>query len=91
MLLGCWLSLNAPISAFPVRCFVDNRSLVDSLYSTKAVDDKYLRINIAVLRDLLDKNELHNVTWVPSSQQLANVLTKRGASNTALLAAIASN
>ena len=73
-----------------VRCFVDNRSLVDALYSTKSVEDKYLRINIAVLRDMIAKHDLHSVSWVKTSHQLANVLTKKGASPAQLLAAVSS-
>ena len=32
-----------------VKCYVD-KSLVENLYSTKLVEDKQLRINIAVIR-----------------------------------------
>ena len=32
-----------------IKCFVDNKSLVDALYSCKNVEDRRLRINIAVL------------------------------------------
>jgi hypothetical protein len=81
-------SLNDTAISVTVKCFVDNRSLVDALYSTKAVEDKYLRINIAVLRDMLSKHDLHSVSWVRSAHQLANVLTKRGASGASLIAAI---
>ena len=75
---------NSPI----VRCFVDSKSLVESLYSTKTIEDKHLRINMAVLRDLLERKEIHAVSWVQSAHQLANCLTKRGADAGALLAAI---
>ena len=72
-----------------VKCYVDNKSLVDSLYSTKQVDDKHLRINLAVLGDMLERGELSSVTWVQSARQLANVFTKRGASAEPLLSAVA--
>ena len=72
-----------------VKCFVDNRSLVESLYSTKRVEDKLLRIHMAVLNDLLERKELASVTWVQSARQIANALTKRGASVNLLLSAIA--
>ena len=72
--------LRVPSSQFPVKCFVDNRSLVDALYSTKLVQDKHLRINIAVLRDMISKTDVHSVEWVQSTKQIANALTKRGAS-----------
>lgn len=71
-----------------VKCFIDNRSLADTLQSTKQVEDKLLRINMAVLRDMLQRGDIHSVSWVQSSLQLANVLTKRGASAEPLIAAI---
>jgi hypothetical protein len=79
--------LNLP-GAELVKCFVDNKSLVDSLHSTKSVDDKHLRINLALLSDMLERGDLSSVTWVQSARQLANVLTKRGASAHQLLSAV---
>lgn len=81
-------ALSRPVADFLVNCLVDNRSLVDALYSTKAVDDKHLRINMAVLRDMLSRKDIHSVKWVRSAQQLANVLTKRGVCPAPLLSAI---
>lgn len=78
------LGNNQPI----VKCYVDNKSLVEAVYSTKAIEDKHLRINMAVLRDMLARGDLHSVEWVQSSCQLADALTKRGASVSSLIAAI---
>ena len=71
-----------------VKCFVDNRSLVDAVYSTKSVEDKHLRVDVAVLRDMVNRGDLSEVSWVQSSHQLANALTKAGASTTQLVAAM---
>ena len=71
-----------------IHCFVDNGSLVDSLYSTKSVEDKHLRIDIAVLKDMLAQRQIHSVSWVQSSKQLANVLTKAGVSPSQLISAV---
>ena len=68
-----------------VKCFVDNKSLVQSLYSTKNVDDKHLRINLAVLSDMLHREELSSVSWV---HQIANVFTKRGVNADLLISAV---
>ena len=78
------LGVNRPI----VKCYVDNRSLVEAVYSTKVLEDKLLRINMAVLRDLLSRRELHEVIWVQTSCQLADALTKRGANAEPLLEAV---
>ena len=80
--------LNVPFTSVPIKCFVDNRSLVDAAYSTKSVEDKHLRINIAVLRDMLCTRSVSTIRWVKTSHQLANVLTKRGACSRPLLSGL---
>ena len=72
----------------PVRCFVDNKSLVDALRSIKEVDNKYLRISMASSKEMVTKGEISSVEWVNTKNQLANCLTKKGASPAALLEAI---
>lgn len=71
-----------------IKCFVDNKSLVDALHSCKSVEDKRLRIDIAVLRDMLEQGEIDEIFWVESGQQLADCLTKKGASTERLRAAV---
>lgn len=72
----------------PIKCLVDNKSLVDALKSMKKVEDKYLRINIACLKDMLERKEISSVEWIPTSKQVANCLTKKGASPLTLIEAI---
>ena len=72
----------------PINCFVDNKSLVDALSSSKQVEDRRLRIDIAVLDDMLGKKEINCVKWVDTCNQLADCLTKRGASTDRLCEAI---
>ena len=62
-----------------IRCFTDNKSLVDALYSCKGVEDMRLLIDIAVLCDMLE-HEVTEVAWVDTIGQLADCLTKKGAS-----------
>ena len=71
-----------------VRCYIDNKSLLDALYSSKRIEDRRLRIDLAVLQDMLDRGELTSVAWVATSMQLADCLTKRGASTISLRDAI---
>ena len=65
-----------------IFCKVDNKGLVDSVNSCKNVDDKRLRI------DMLAREEIAEVSWVSSAAQLADCLTKRGASSERLRAAL---
>ena len=63
----------------------DSKGLHSALYSTKAVQDKRLRVDIASLREMLERRELDQVCWIQSSDQLADCLTKKTASSEALL------
>ena len=71
-----------------VNCYVDNKSLVNALSSTKRVEDRRLQIDLAVLEDVLAKKEISSVSWIASRQQLADCLTKRGVSTECLRAVI---
>ena len=79
------------IEEIPIYCYVDNKSLVEALRSLKKVDDKYLRINIACLKDMLERSDINKVEWVDTKSQLANCLTKKGASSKMLIEAITGN
>ena len=68
-----------------IDAVVDNRSVVEAIHSTKFVDDKYLRINIAAIKESIQTGQVRSVRWCPGSIQLANVLTKRGAQSRLLL------
>lgn len=72
-----------------VSCEVDNKSLVEALYSKKQVDGKRLRVEIAILQEMMSMGEISKVEWIPTASQLANSLTKGGTSTKALLEAVA--
>ncbi|KAG0710632.1 Retrovirus-related Pol polyprotein from transposon RE1 [Chionoecetes opilio] len=74
-----------------IRCFTDNKSLVDALHSCRCVEDRRLRIDIAVLCDMLERVEITEVAWVDKSGQLADCLTKKGASTERQRAAVGRN
>ena len=61
-------------------CFTDSRQLQDSLCSTCPVLDKKLREKREILQDMIEKKEIHSVNWITTDKQIANCLTKRGAS-----------
>ena len=68
-----------------IIAIIDNKSVVEALYSTKMVDDKRRRIDISAIKQYLDNDEISSVMWCPGKQQIANAMTKRGASNRDLL------
>ena len=61
-----------------IYCYIDNKSLVESLSSYKQVKDRRLRVDTRVLEDMLEQGEIKKLIWVNSSQQLEDCLTKRG-------------
>ncbi len=69
----------------PIVAFVDNKSVVDSLHSTKQVDDKRLRIDISLVKEMLTKEDVIRVKWVPGSCMIADILTKRGVAPFAII------
>lgn len=68
----------------PIVATVDNRSLVEAVHSTKQVSDRRLRIDIGCIKQMVDENFV-TIKWCSGKMQLANVLTKRGASGKELL------
>ena len=67
-----------------VILFTDSKSLFDAVNTSNLMLDKRLRVDIAALRELSDNREV-TVKWIVSSRQLADVMTKKGASKSYLL------
>ena len=61
-----------------IHCNVDNKSLVDAVTSSKLVEDRRLRVDIAVIKDMMKRGEISTVSWVSTAAQLADSLTKKG-------------
>ena len=77
---------------FGVQCQIigvtDNRSLRDACYSTTTMEDKRSKIDICVLRDMLKNSDITAIKWVPKDEQIADSLTKMGASTVKLIDAL---
>ncbi|VDI09013.1 Hypothetical predicted protein [Mytilus galloprovincialis] len=68
----------------PITAFIDNKGATEAIKSTKLVEDKRLRIDIASISEMIQKNCVE-IKWCPGKVQLANSMTKRGASGIYLL------
>ena len=66
------------IENLKIFCFSDNKSLTDSLTSLKQVKDRSLRLETVVLGNMLDREDITQVSWISSPEQLADCLTKKG-------------
>ena len=74
-----------------LRCYIDNKSLYDNLHSTTNVkEEKRLVLDIALLKEMMAKEEITRVDLVDTKEQLADCLTKQGASSELLRGVLAS-
>ena len=68
-----------------IEAYVDNKSVIEAILSTRLVDDKRLRVDIAAIKELIQLHDVNRIQWVPGHLQLANPMTKQGASGFNLL------
>lgn len=61
-----------------IICKTDNSCLYDSVHSSTQILDKRLRIEMAILREMLDRKEIAEFSWTPTDEQIADSLTKKG-------------
>ena len=54
----------------------------------KNIENKRLKIDIGILREMLHKQEISSIEWIDSDKQLADPLTKGGASSNKLIEAL---
>ena len=64
----------------PVKGIVDNKGTVDAIHSTSSVKDRKLRRDVGAIKQMLSEGEVSGVSWCPGKDQLADCMTKRGAS-----------
>ena len=72
------LNLKDAKENIPIICKTDNSSLFDAVHSTTQILDKRLRIEISILREMLNKSELKSIRWISTDSQIADSLTKKG-------------
>ena len=75
-------------SSCPIVAFTDNRPLYKNIHSTTMTQEYRLRIDLAAIKEMLIKQEVMSFSWVDKSKQLADCLTKFGASPLLLLSVL---
>ena len=65
----------------PVTLRTDCASLFNPVHLHKAVSEKRLLIELAVIRDAITSGEVTNLEWVATQDQLADALMKSGYSS----------
>ena len=73
----------------PITLYVDNKSLHDAVQTTNVLTERRLLIDMAALREMVDRQELV-VKWLTTENQLADVLTKQGVNKQKLISVLTS-
>ena len=74
-----------PLSS--ITTYTDNKSLYDSTNKTNQVADRRIRVEISAIREMKDKDEI-SINWISQESQVADCLTKKGASYTNMVSAL---
>ena len=77
--------LGVEVEQIKIECYTDNKSLKESLHSTRTLEEKRLILDEAILKDMIQKGEIHKVHWIESQLQIADPLTKGTASSQRML------
>ena len=64
----------------PILIYDDSKSLIQSLFSTKKVKRKTMRVVISRIQQLLRNKTISDAIHVKTKDQVADILTKRGVS-----------
>ena len=65
----------------PIYIYDDSKSLIQSLFSTKKVKRKTMRVVVSRIQQLLKDQTIVDAVHVKTKDQIADILTKQGVSN----------
>ena len=57
-----------PVNRIPILAFTDNESLYRTVHSTVMTNEHRLRIDIAVIKQMMSQNELRSINWIPGTE-----------------------
>ena len=75
----------------PVKALTDSKSVWENLHNTRQCEERLLRNSIAGMKEMMELDMVKSVDWVPTKEQLADCLTKRGKNANDLMQIIARN
>jgi len=67
-----------------IHAFTDSASLVESIRSTKQVDEGAMRLHVERIKDHLQSKDIETVKWIPTDKMLADPRTKMKADSSNL-------
>ena len=79
------LQLKDKTDNIKIICKVDNSCLYDSVHSSTQILDKRLRIEMAILREIMDRKEIAEIIWIPTDEHgVMVIVVGNGHSDTSL-------
>ena len=72
----------------PVDVRIDSKTLLDSIQSTKQVDEKTIRHLIAWIKEQVSERKVDRIEWICSEEMIADVFTKCNVKTNLILNAI---
>ena len=82
---------NPRSNIIPIYGFIDSKQLSDSLKSDSQCQDRRVRLDIAELKEAISNGDVQNIHWVPTADQLADCLTKKGVNPAKLWSVLKTN
>ena len=68
-----------------IRAITDNKSARDAIYSESVVEERMLRPEIAIIKDMIEEERVLEIRWIEGKEMLADLLTKKGVKSDPLL------
>ena len=62
--------------SLPIEFITDNQYLVDALKLSKYVSDKCLRIEIGIVKEMVENKKISKIGWIESKTQIADIQRK---------------
>ena len=69
----------------PLVLHTDSKSLLESIFSTRKVKRKTMRVVVSSMQQKIKEGKIKDVFHIGSKEQIADILTKKGVSNHLLL------
>ena len=76
--------LNIPAKTIKIEAFIDNDDCYKAIYSSKQMVKGRIAIDMGSIKDMVEKKEVEHIAWIQKEYQLADSLTKHGASTRTL-------
>ena len=78
-------------SKIPVKVYTDSKPLLDSIASSKQVEQKLLRNTMTDLKKKLEVGDVASYSWIETKAMTADVLTKEGGDTENILEVVREN